>query len=277
MARWYVQRPGSAPVGPIDAIELREAWGRGEIPPHTMVCADGFSQWVPFHTIGELVGPLAPAPTSGPKAAPPKRHTSSLTIAFGILAAIAVLLAGVLWLRFRKTSPTAMEVCKNLEATGQFSGCVVRRVPGGERCPDQVEFSFTTKPGTASSGAVFACASNDEYGAALDYLNLHPYRSESLLDASPERRIIVYYGPAMDVHLKPEQLNAISVALGEKPFRPVHSAACDAKGSCKSAGNCSVIPGDDGNCLAGSDDDCKQADVCTQYGMCKLGSHGLCR
>lgn len=60
MARWHVQRPGAAPVGPFDAADLQAAWNRNEVPPHTMVCADGFSQWVPFHTVAELVG-LAPA------------------------------------------------------------------------------------------------------------------------------------------------------------------------------------------------------------------------
>jgi hypothetical protein len=63
MARWYVQRPGAAPIGPVDAADLRGAWSRHEIPPNTMVCAEGFSEWAPFHTVGELVG-LAHAATA---------------------------------------------------------------------------------------------------------------------------------------------------------------------------------------------------------------------
>src|SRR5277367_4674987 len=59
MARWYVRHPGAAAVGPIDSAELQAAWNRREIPPGAVVCAEGFSQWVPFHTVAELVG--APA------------------------------------------------------------------------------------------------------------------------------------------------------------------------------------------------------------------------
>jgi hypothetical protein len=57
MARWSVQHPGASAVGPVDAAELRAAWDRKQVPPGTMVCAEGFSQWVPFHTIAELVDP----------------------------------------------------------------------------------------------------------------------------------------------------------------------------------------------------------------------------
>lgn len=55
MARWYVQRPGYASVGPIDAAELRRAWQRQEIASGTMVCAEGSNEWAAFHTIPELV------------------------------------------------------------------------------------------------------------------------------------------------------------------------------------------------------------------------------
>jgi hypothetical protein len=62
MARWMVQFPGTPPSGPVDAAELRAKWGRREIPQGTSVCAEGFSQWVAFHTVGELVGPTRAAP-----------------------------------------------------------------------------------------------------------------------------------------------------------------------------------------------------------------------
>jgi len=56
MPRWYVQYPGAAVAGPIDPAELHAAWNRHHIPPGSMVCAEGFSNWVPFHTVAELAG-----------------------------------------------------------------------------------------------------------------------------------------------------------------------------------------------------------------------------
>ena len=70
MARWLVQHPGAAPVGPVEATELRAAWNRRAIQPGTLVCAEGFAQWVPFDTVGELVGP-APTPPSRVQRSPP--------------------------------------------------------------------------------------------------------------------------------------------------------------------------------------------------------------
>jgi hypothetical protein len=65
MARWYVQHPGAQPVGPADAMVLREAWVRQQVPPNTVVCAEGSSQWVPFHTVAELVGASTTRPLPG--------------------------------------------------------------------------------------------------------------------------------------------------------------------------------------------------------------------
>lgn len=57
MARWLVQFPGLAPSAPRDASELQGAWQRREIPPGTLVCAEGYAQWVPFDSVAELVAP----------------------------------------------------------------------------------------------------------------------------------------------------------------------------------------------------------------------------
>jgi hypothetical protein len=173
---------------------------------------------------------------------------------------------------------TAMDVCKRLEGTKEFYGCALHNVSGDERCPDQATFSFRTKAGVTAQGRVSICRSDAEYKEALFNLSLHDKNGGELSpwDVNPEQKIIVFYGPESEKRLSPEQLNAMDVALDQKPFRPVHSPACDARGSCKSLGHCSVEPGHKDNCLAGSDDDCRQSNVCAQYGLCKLGANGLC-
>ncbi len=50
-------------MGPVDAAELRAAWTRRAIQPGTLVCAEGFAAWVPFDTVGELVGPAPASPS----------------------------------------------------------------------------------------------------------------------------------------------------------------------------------------------------------------------
>ena len=195
-----------------------------------------------------------------------------------IYVPVAVLLA--LAVTDCKRWPKAMEVCKSLEATKEFSACTVPQVFEGERCPDQAEFSFTTKQGASATGTVSVCRSDDEYAAALNNMNLHNENPQLPGEfppwaASPERRTIIYYGPQPEARVKPEQLNAMSVAIGEKPLRRFHAAACDSK--CKSMGLCSVRPGQESNCIAASDDDCKQAEICMKSGLCKVGPNGLCQ
>jgi hypothetical protein len=242
-------------------------------------------KWVPLTEVAELAGPLdapsAPrgetpqAKLVGPSPALEGPPWPASKVALGV-AGVLVALVGIYIVL--QTRSAAMDACKSLERTKDFYGCAPHNVSGDERCPDQVMFSFKTKQGADARGIVSACGSDKEYHEALDNLVLHDTNGGELppWDVSPARRIIVYYGPESETRLRPEQLNAIDVALGEKPFRPVHSAACDAKGSCKSIGHCSVEPGHEDNCLAGSDDDCRQSNVCAQYGLCKLGANGLC-
>ena len=47
--------------------------------------------------------------------------------------------------------------------------------------------------------------------------------------------------------------------------------SCKEKPACKANGLCADK---DGNCVAGSDDDCKQSDSCAQYGRCKRYEYG---
>jgi TM2 domain-containing membrane protein YozV len=43
-------------MGPIEAAKLHGAWKRREVPLESFVCAEGYTQWVPFHSVAELVG-----------------------------------------------------------------------------------------------------------------------------------------------------------------------------------------------------------------------------
>jgi TM2 domain-containing membrane protein YozV len=43
-------------MGPVDAAKLQGAWKRQEVPPESIVCAEGSTHWVPFHAVAELVG-----------------------------------------------------------------------------------------------------------------------------------------------------------------------------------------------------------------------------
>jgi hypothetical protein len=96
MARWLVRSPGTEPVGPIDASELRAAWRRKEIVPETVVCAEGFSHWVPFHEVAELVEAPAP-PRAAPPPGPPRWLTTLLLVLvlFGVGVMVLVGVVGV--------------------------------------------------------------------------------------------------------------------------------------------------------------------------------------
>jgi hypothetical protein len=97
MARWLVRSPGAEPVGPLDASELRAAWKRGDVVPDTMVCAEGFSRWVPFHAVGELVETGAPT-----RAAPQPGISRPLTTVLLVLVLFGVgvmVLVGVVGVR----------------------------------------------------------------------------------------------------------------------------------------------------------------------------------
>jgi hypothetical protein len=176
-----------------------------------------------------------------------------------------------------KSGPSAMDVCKTLEATKLFSGCTAEKPEDG-RCNDRVNFKWTFKAGVVGTGTVIGCGSPDDTNGGAATIKQHndvPPGEKPPLNWSPDRGIIIYYGPS-ESRLLPEQLNAIDVALGGKAFRPVHSAACEAKGSCKSLGHCSVRPGAEDNCVAGYDEDCEQAEVCKKSSLCKVGLHGTC-
>ncbi len=94
MACWYVQYPGAAPVGPIDAAELRAAWGRQAAPAGTMVAAEGTSQWVPFHSVAELVGAAPVVATAGVCGPPRKRNAAVRAAGVTAVIGVAVLLIG---------------------------------------------------------------------------------------------------------------------------------------------------------------------------------------
>jgi hypothetical protein len=68
VARWYLQHPGEQPIGPIEAKDLRAAWHRQQVPTNTLVCAEELSQWVPFHSVADLV--MTPASDAGTRLAP---------------------------------------------------------------------------------------------------------------------------------------------------------------------------------------------------------------
>jgi len=110
MPRWYVQSPGAAVTGPVDSAELQAAWNRQQIPAGTNVCVEGLSNWVPFHTVAELVGdtpqphvspPMGhgyPPPGYGPPAypqgapqPPPKKGVNVVTILLGVVGSLAAL------------------------------------------------------------------------------------------------------------------------------------------------------------------------------------------
>jgi GYF domain 2 len=99
MARWLVRSPGAEPHGPVEAAELREKWRRHEISPGTMVCAEGYTHWTPFHVVAELVQqpapPLTPTPTT-------PRWLGSLLVAAavcGVAILVLIGLVGVQWAR----------------------------------------------------------------------------------------------------------------------------------------------------------------------------------
>jgi len=103
MARWHRQSPGREPVGPTDAAELRAAWIRREIPPNTTVCAEGFSRWVPFDEVAELVA--QPSPTTdadlrdfrGAVRSPGRSGTTIAIVVIGVLGAIAFLFVALVF------------------------------------------------------------------------------------------------------------------------------------------------------------------------------------
>lgn len=189
-----------------------------------------------------------------------------------------------------KKGPTAMEVCRQLEATGKFNGCVTTTAFDGELCRDQAEFSFTyavpligtEKQELKARGQVLVCSSDEELRRTRDHLSLQ-YGGDGQMPpwvSSEERRTIIFHGGnggAPEKWVAAEKLNALETVLGEKATHPVRTAACQAKESCKSLGHCSVLPGKEENCLAGSDDDCRQADVCKKSGMCTRDGHYMCR
>jgi uncharacterized protein DUF4339 len=108
MARWLVRSPGAEPTGPVDASDLRAAWTRREIPPDTMVCAEGYSHWVQFHEVAELVAPPAPTRVAPPAVMP--RWLGSLLVLLVLFGVGVLVLIGVVGVHVANTPRNTVSI-----------------------------------------------------------------------------------------------------------------------------------------------------------------------
>ncbi len=120
MARWYVQHPGAPAVGPVEAAQLRAAWDGRQVPPGTLVCAEGFAQWAPFHSVAELVG--AAAPPANLAASVVKHPGASRRVAFGIVGGGLLLVGAGLGFTLLKPRADCEQSCSSAAVKDSGSG-----------------------------------------------------------------------------------------------------------------------------------------------------------
>jgi hypothetical protein len=97
-----------------------------------MVCAEGFSQWAPFHTVGELIGAVGALPQQAAPAPPTRqvlppspeakaRNRKALLVVGIVVGLFGVLVIGVLvHVAFPDKAEPAYEKCLEAEAAGNI-------------------------------------------------------------------------------------------------------------------------------------------------------------
>ncbi len=292
MARWFVQHPGAAPVGPIDAAELQAAWIRQQIPPGTMACAEGFSQWVPFHTIAELIDPRAmrsqvvtlqrPAPIAPQKPRPHRAIWIGVTVAalFSVLAVGGAITASVTKARREELRKAQSDKCRqssDCTTSGKCSSdergdCVAASAADCEHTDACRKYGFCSPSDSVAKVIAFTQGVDVplERGTCVIATDADCARTEGCRDDG--------LCTARAVRDEPTSAPSPWATFGPHMTCTIGSDAdCRKTSDCKRAGACgydksNTRPGR--GCIAISDNDCRQSNECETDGRCTVGKAG---
>jgi hypothetical protein len=73
-----------------------------------MVCAEGYSHWVPFHDVAELVAPPAPVRVAPPAAMP--RWLASVFVLLALFGVGVMVLIGVVGVRVANAPRSSIDI-----------------------------------------------------------------------------------------------------------------------------------------------------------------------